>query len=174
MEKVLFILAVLMMLSYITAVSLKSFSIPGSISASFYALKHKIWFFSTMTLPPLLILVSLIDHCSIFSSILLLAGEAGMSIVGYSPDYKTNKKERIRHIGGATIACVSYFLWVAINGPVFLSVWILYIVYTLLYTFLKHRSSTLHYRFMKSKPMFWVEVATLASTILCGFKMLFF
>lgn len=174
MEKVFFILATLMILAYVLAVSFKSFSIPGSISASFYALKHKKWFFATMTLPPIFLLAALTGHCSVFGIILLIAGATGMNIVGYSPDYKTNREERKRHIAGAILACVSYSLWVAINGLVFLLVWALYIVYTLLYTLLKHKGNTLNYRFMKSKPMFWVEVSTLASTILCGFKMLFF
>lgn len=170
---VIFILFILLLLSYVAAVSFKSFSIPGSISASFYALKHKWWFRFTMWLSPVLLFISMVDASSINSQFALYLAMLGMVMVGCSPNYKVDVHEKRLHISGATITLVFSQVWVLMNAPVSLLIWIPFAVYTLLYTLLKHKGYPLNYRFMKSKPMFWTEITAIAAVICSGFIMLF-
>lgn len=84
-----------------------------------------------------------------------------MAIVGAAPNFKEEFEGKI-HTAGAVMSLVGSQAWVAFNSPDHLIIWLNYILYTIVYMFTSKGS--FRERFMKTKPMFWVELSALVST----------
>lgn len=152
-------------LAYTLSVCIKFKGIPNSISASFYSLQHKYWFRFTMWTTPLLLMPAIFEISDTNTQWLAYLACVGMIVVGCFPDYVGDKFYYRGHVAGAVITMVSSQVWVAFNCPWVLLLWIGYIIYTIIMM-----SVSVSYNFisdfLRTKPMFWVEVTTLVSTYL--------
>lgn len=170
MTTLLIVLSVLAILSVFTislytgAVCIKGRGVPYSISATFYALAHKYWFRFTMWITPLLLMPGILEVSWPDTEFLAFLALVGMFAVGSAPDYVNDPFQRKLHITGA-IMCIGFSqLWVALNcWWVILPVWLAYLVYTIV-AITRQKEGVFLYRFMQTKPMFWVEISSLGTT----------
>lgn len=89
----------------------------------------------------------------------------GMILVGCAPDYVRDPFQRKLHIAGA-IMCIGFSqAWVAFNCWPALFVWLAYLVYTGI-AIGRQNEGVFLYKFYRTKPMFWVEIAALGTTYL--------
>lgn len=179
MTTLLIVLSVLAILSvfaislYTGAVCIKGRGIPYSISATFYALAHKYWFRFTMWTTPLLLMPGILEVSRSGTEFLAFLALIGMIMVGCAPDYARDPFQHKVHVSGA-IMCIGFSqAWVAFNcWWVLLPVWLAYLTYTIV-AIARQKEGVFVYRFMQTKPMFFVEVAALSATYLAlAFKLL--
>lgn len=176
MITVLIVLSLACILSYTLAVCIKFKGIPDSISASFYSLEHKWWFRFTMWLTPMLLLPAILELSKPNTEFLAFLALVGMIIVGCFPDYTSNKFNYRGHVAGAVMSMVFSQIWIAFNYPIALAAWAVYFILTMFFTFWNLDNMLDFYEdetfedfvesFMKTKPLFWVEVTALVSTYL--------
>lgn len=161
---VLAILSVFTISLYTGAVCIKGRGVPYSISATFYALAHKYWFRFTMWTIPMLLMPGILEVSRPGTEFLAFLALIGMFAVGSAPDYARDPFQHKVHISGA-IMCVGFSqIWVALNcWWVLLPVWVAYLIYTSI-TIWRQKEGVFVYRFMETKPMFWVEIASLGAT----------
>lgn len=172
MTTLLLVLSVLAILSvfaislYTGAVCIKGKGIPYSISATFYALQHKYWFRFTVWLTPILLMPAILEVSRPGTEFLAFLALIGMIMVGCAPDYARDPFQRKLHMSGA-VMCIGFSqLWVAFNyWVVLIPIWLAYIVYTVV-SIARQKEGVFMYRFMQTKPMFFIEVAALAATYL--------
>lgn len=170
MTTLLIVLSILAILSvfaislYTGAVCIKGRGVPNSISATFYALQHKYWFRFTMWATPMLLMPAILEVSRPNTEFLAFLALVGMIMVGCAPDYVRDPFQRKLHISGA-IMCIGFSqVWVAFNcWWVLLPIWLAYLVYTGI-AISRQKEGVFIYRFMQTKPMFWVEIAALATT----------
>lgn len=166
----LLVLSILALLSvfaislYTGAVCIKGHGVPNSISATFYALAHRYWFRFTMWVTPILLIPAILEVSRPNTEFLAFLALVGMIMVGCAPDYVRDPFQRKLHIAGA-IMCIGFSqVWVAFNcWWVLLPIWLAYLVYTGI-AIGRQKEGVFIYRFMQTKPMFWVEIAALATT----------
>ena len=161
---VLAILSVFTISLYTGAVCIKGRGVPYSISATFYALAHKYWFRFTMWVTPLLLMPAILEVSRPGTEFLAFLALVGMLAVGSAPDYACDPFQHKVHVSGA-IMCIGFSqAWVALNcWWVLLPVWLAYLTYTGI-SIARQKEGVLVYRFMETKPMFFVEVAALSAT----------
>lgn len=161
---VLAILSVFTISLYTGAVCIKGRGVPYSISATFYALAHKYWFRFTMWITPLLLMPAILEVSRPGTEFLAFLALIGMIMVGSAPDYARDPFQHKIHIAGA-IMCIGFSqFWVALNcWWVLLPVWLAYLTYTSI-AIGRQKEGVFIYRFMETKPMFWVEIAAILST----------
>ena len=159
------LLSIACILSYTLSVCIKFKGIPNSISASFYSLEHKWWFRFTMWLTPILLLPSILEASTENTQFLAFLAIVGMIIVGCFPDFVADNFNRRGHEVGAVMCLVFSQLWVAFNNPWFLLPWIVYLIYTII-QMVWSWDGKFYTAFLKTKPMFWVEVFALLCTYL--------
>ena len=170
MTTLLLVLSVLAILSvfaislYTGAVCIKGKGIPYSISATFYALTHKYWFRFTMWVTPILLMPGILEVSRPDTGFLAFLALVGMFAVGSAPDYARDPFQHKVHISGA-VMCIGFSqLWVALNcWWVLLPIWLAYLAYTGIAIALQ-KEGVLVYKFMQTKPMFWIELAALGTT----------
>ncbi len=153
------IISMLIIAVYTVAVCIKTKGVPYSISATFYAIEHKGWFRFTMWVCPAALMPTILEVSKPGTEFLAFLALAGMIVVGCFPDYKADKFQHRGHIAGATMAILFSQAWVALNLWPMLFVWLAYFVYTAL-SIVKEKEGTFWYKFYRSKPMFWVEIAS--------------
>lgn len=163
---ILAILSVFAVTLYTSAVCIKGQGIPYSISATFYALQHKYWFRFTMWVTPILLMPGILEVSRPGTEFLAFLALVGMFAVGSAPDYARDPFQHKVHISGA-IMCIGFSqLWVALNCWVMLvPIWLAYLAYTGI-AIGKQKEGVLVYKFMQTKPMFWIELAALSCTYL--------
>lgn len=157
----LVIISILIIASYTGAVCIKTKGIPYSISATYYALDHKLIFGACMTLTALFLFPVAWELSTTFTMRLLaIAACTGLIGVGLAPDFKDKWTNKI-HCGSAALTLISSQLWVACTLWILLvPIWGLFIIYTLIYMY-KHPAPNLYKCFVSSRPMFWCEIASL-------------
>lgn len=164
MITLLVIFSMLSISAYTIAVCVKQKKLPYSISATFYKLEHKFWFGVTMWITAGLLMPAVLEMSNVNSEWSAFLSCIGMFIVGAAPNFR-EKKESIIHDIGATMSLTFSQAWVAFNKPVFLSIWLLYLIYSVIYV-LKQKDGNFIYKFIKTKPMFWIEIVALLITYL--------
>ena len=135
---------------------------PYSISETFYKLDHKLWFGATMFLTAGLLMPVILDVTPESYQFTAFLACAGMMLVGVAPNFREGI-ERPIHIAGAILCLVFSQVWVALTCPWFLMIWIVYVIYTvvLMARYVTDRALS---DFLRTKPMFWVEVTALVTT----------
>lgn len=161
---ILILLSMTTIALYTGAVCIKGHGVPYSISATFYALAHKWWFRFTMWTTPILLMPAILEVSRPGIEFLAFLALIGMIMVGCAPDYARDPFQHKVHVSGA-IMCIGFSqLWVALNcWWVLLPVWVAYLTYTGI-AIGRQKEGVLVYRYMKTKPMFWVEIAALSAT----------
>lgn len=165
----LLIISFLIIAAYTAAVCIKQKGVPYSISATFYAIEHKWWFRFTMWACPMMLMPAILEASKPGTEFLAFLALAGMIVVGCFPDYKADKFQHRGHVAGATMAVLFSQLWIAFNNPWLLLIWAVWLIYTVVYMF-RHVSDSMISDFIRTRPMFWVEVAALIAT--CMVKLL--
>lgn len=170
MTTLLIVLSILAILSvfaislYTGAVCIKGRGVPNSISATFYALDHKWWFRFTMWVTPLLLMPAILEVSKPGTEFLAFLALIGMFAVGSAPDYARDPFQHKVHISGAVMCILFSQLWVMLNcWWVLLPVWGAYLTYTTI-SIVRQKEGVFLYKFMQTKPMFWVEIAALSCT----------
>ncbi len=161
---VLMILSMLVIAAYTVAVCVKQGGIPYSISATFYRLEHPYWFMATIWLTAGLLMPVILETSKPESEICAFLSCAGMLLVGAAPNFKYGFERKI-HTAGAALCLAGSQTFVALSLPWCLLVWIAYVAYTVV-MMLRRKSDSIISDFMRTKPMFWIEIAALASTYL--------
>ena len=161
---ILAILSVFAISLYTGAVCIKGRSVPYSISATFYALAHKYWFRFSMWTTPGLLMPAILEISRPGTEFLAFLALIGMIMVGCAPDYVRDPFQHKVHVSGA-VMCIGFSqLWVAFNcWWVLLPVWLAYLTYTCI-AIGRQKEGVFMYKFMQTKPMFWVEIAALSCT----------
>lgn len=146
---------------YTVAVCIKQKGIPYSISATFYKLEHPYWFLATMWLTAGLLLYPVLELSKTGTEGWAFAACAGMFLVGAASNFK-DKTEGTVHDVGAGLCLVGSQAWVALNLPWVLSIWVAYVAYMAV-MMSRHVSGSVISDFIRTRPMFWIEVAAILS-----------
>lgn len=156
--------SMLVMAAYAAAVCVRQKGVPASISATFYKLRHPYWFLATMWLTAGLLMPAILEVSRPGTEFLAFLACAGMMLVGAAPNFK-EETEGKAHTAGAVLCIVGSQAWVACNSAWCLLAWAAYAVFTAV-MMTRHVSDSIVSDFLRTKPMFWVEVAALVSTCL--------
>ena len=159
---ILIIVSALCVAAYTAAVCVKCKGVPYSISETFYRLEHKLWFGATMFLTAGLLMPAILEMTPESYQFTAFLACAGMMLVGAAPNFREGI-ERPIHIAGAILCLVFSQVWVGLTCPWFLLVWIVYVIYTVA-MMARHVSDRALSDFLRTKPMFWVEVTALVVT----------
>ena len=159
----LVLLSFILIAGYVFAMIKRERCIPYSISATYYALSHKIWFGLCMIGGGVLLLPSAFDASTENSRFLVFLAVTGIVILGVSPNFKT--EDKTPHIFGAAMALILSQIWVACNGWYWLLLWLLFIVY-LVVSIRRNRTGDFISDLIGRKPMFWIEVISLLTVYL--------
>lgn len=158
------ILAILLIAGYTAGVCIKEKGIPYSISATYFAIKHKLAFGSCMVITGMLMMhVMLSLSTTLTMNILAMLSCIGLAGVGLAPDFRDKWTNKI-HCTSAAITLICSQLWIAYT-PVWwflLPAWMTYLIYTGI-TIHKQKEGVFVYKFLQTKPMFWVEVTAISA-----------
>lgn len=159
---ILIIVSALCVAAYTAAVCVKCNGVPYSISETFYKLDHKLWFGATMFLTAGLLMPAILEMTPESYQFTAFLACGGMFLIGVAPNFREGI-ERPIHIAGAILCLVFSQVWVALTCPWFLLVWIVYVIYTVV-MMARHVTDRALSDFLRTKPMFWVEVTALVVT----------
>ena len=159
---ILIIVSALCVAAYTAAVCVKCKGVPYSISETFYRLEHKLWFGATMFLTAGLLMPAILEVTPESYQFTAFLACVGMIMTGIAPNFREGI-ERPIHIVGAILCLVFSQVWVGLTCPWFLLVWIVYVIYTVV-MMARHVSDRALSDFLRTKPMFWVEVTALVTT----------
>lgn len=160
----LILISIFLITYYMTAVCIKQGGIPNSISATFYKLEHKYWFMATMWLTAGLLMPAVLEVSRPGTEWLAFLACAGVFLVGAAPNFKDSLEGKVHTLG--TVLCVAGSqLWVAFNTPWILLVWVAWLVGAIVYMS-RHVSDSVISDFIRTRPMFWMEVTALIATYL--------
>lgn len=162
MTSTLSVLSLLCIAAYTAAVCVKAKDVPSSISATFYALDHRLWFGATMWLTAGLLMPAILEISTEESEWMAFLACGGMMLVGVAPNFKEEFEGKI-HTVGATMCLLFSQLWVGFNDPWFLMVWLGYIIPMVYYVYKDYEGSFWD-AYMGTKPMFWLEIFALITT----------
>lgn len=155
----LVLVSLFLITAYTTAVCVKCKGVPYSISETFYRLEHKLWFGATMFLTAGLLMPAILEVTPESYQFTAFLACGGMFLIGVAPNFREGI-ERPIHIAGAILCLVFSQVWVALTCPWFLMVWIVYVIYTVV-MMARHVTDRTLSDFLRTKPMFWVEVTAL-------------
>ena len=158
----LVLVSLLLITAYTTAVCVKCKGVPYSISETFYRLEHKLWFGATMFLTAGLLMPAILEVTPESYQFTAFLACGGMFLIGVAPNFREGI-ERPIHVAGAILCLVFSQVWVALTCPWFLLVWIVYVIYTVV-MMACHVTDRALSDFLRTKPMFWVEVTALVVT----------
>ena len=156
------LLSLLVITSYTAVICARRNGVPGSISASYYDLKRPHWFTAAMWLTAGLLMPAVLEVSRAGTEYLAFLACAGMLLVGSAPNFRESFEGRV-HMAGAILCVAGSQLWVALNEPWCLAAWAAYVSCTVA-GMLGQGSGNLPARFLRTKPMFWVEITALAAT----------
>lgn len=168
----LVIIALVVFLAYLVGI-ICVFGVPASISDTYYLLekKHKGlgWLFTAMCwLVGGLLLPALLDMTPDHYQFTAFLSCAGLIFVGAAPQFKLQLTGTV-HYSSAGVCVVFSQLWTALTRWwVLLPVWLSYIACTAI-AVKRQKEGVFWYRFRKTKPMFWIEIASFAATFLAIF-----
>lgn len=167
----LILLSFFIIASYTVAVCVKQGGIPYSISATFYKLAHKKWFGATMFGTAGLLMPALFEGSEAGTEYWAFIACVGMFMIGCAPNFRDTTEGRI-HDAGAALTLVGSQLWVGMNQPCFLLLWLAYMAGSLIYMARNEMHDDPWRDFMSTRPMFWIEVTAIASVYLTAFTLL--
>lgn len=158
----LIILSMLLIIVYTIVLCIKDRCIPYSISATYYALKHKFWFGLTMVGTAILLMPSILVRSTDTTSYMAFLACVGIIMVGVAPNFKEETEGRIHEVGA--VMCLAFSqLWVGFTDPWMLLPWIAYIIYSAVYMICKWDDYFIN-TFIRTRPMFWLEIYALLTT----------
>lgn len=160
----LIVISIILMLSYTIGVCIKDKGIPYSISATYYILEHKFWFGVSMIGGGMSLMPAILEMGNTNSEWAAFLACFGVILVGFSPNFREEFIHTM-HMTGAVMCVLFSQVWVLMNSPIYLSVWGLYILYTIIGMIISKDYLIIN-RYLSTKPMFWVEIAALTSTYL--------
>ena len=160
---VFILISFLSILLYVVSMCVKVRGVPNSVSDTYYSLKHKLWFLATMWITAGTLMPAILEVSKPNTEFLAFIACVGMVLVGAAPNFKND--ERRAHLAGAYLCIIGSQIWVAVNTWYFLSLWLIWMAYTIIKV-VKQDEGTFVYKFMSTKPMFWIEVTALVSTYL--------
>lgn len=169
---VLVIISLCVFLSYLVGV-ICLFGIPASISDTYYLLEKKRkgmgWLFTAMCwCVGGLLMPALIEMTPGIYEFTAFLACGGLIFVGAAPQFKLSLTGPV-HYGSATVCCVCSQIWSALTRWwVLLPVWGAYIAYTVI-AIKRQKEGVFEYKFRRTKPMFWVEIASFLATFLAIF-----
>ena len=142
----LVVLSMVTIAAYVAAMVIKEKEIPESISSTVFRLEKKwVWVFTAvMLIVGFLLMPPLMEKVSESTQFIAFFMVAGILFVGASP--LVAKEKNTIHYVCAAVSGISSQVLVALNQPLFLLMWFLYIGYTLLAK-------------DGSRNFFWVEVS---------------
>ena len=146
------------MAMYVTAV-IEREGIPYSISATYYKLDSPEWFGACMAMAGFAVLPPVLELGNPEWNFLGFIGVGGMLMISVAPNFKEELEGKV-HMASAVCCVAGSQLWVLVNQPWMLSLWLAWIIYTIIFMS-KHVTGSLWYDFRCSKPMFWVEIVSL-------------
>lgn len=144
------------------------FGIPYSISDTYYKLEKRKkgagMLFSTMcVLVGSLLMPALLDMTPESYQFTVFLACAGLIFVGTSPQFKLPLTNTV-HYGSAAVCVIFSQIWVGLMvWWVLLPVWGIYLAYTII-SIIRQKEGVFLYKFLQTKPMFWVEVFALFNT----------
>lgn len=153
-------IALLIILSYTVSVCIKGRKIPRSVSATWYAIKHKWWFRFAMWATPMLTIPAIVEISTENTAWLGFVSLLGMILVGCAPDFENDSFQRKLHISGAVLLLLGTQIWMVFNYPLLLLVWLAYILYTIIGVSAQKNINIIS-RFYNTNPMFWVEMCAM-------------
>lgn len=166
---VLVIISLIIFLAYLIT-TYAWLGIPYSISDTYYKLENRKkgagWLFSAMCVSVGgLLLPALLDMTPDRYQFTVFLACAGLIFVGAAPQFKLPLTNTV-HYGSAAVCCIFSQIWVGLTcWWVLLPVWLAYLTYTGI-AIGKQKEGVFVYKFMHTKPMFWVEIASLMTTYL--------
>lgn len=137
--------------------------IPNSISATYYILEHKLWFGFAIISTAILLMIALLNIVPASIQFLAFLSGAGMMFVGAAPNFKEDLEGKV-HTGGAITCIVCSQVLIGLVNLSILITWMGFVMFAVIYTLLS--TGSLKERFLKSKPLFWVEIIALLSVYL--------
>lgn len=146
----LVVFSMVLIAAYVTAVCIKSKGIPASISATFYTLEHPYWFMAVMWLTAGILMPAILEVSNDRTEAYAFLACIGMFIVGAAPNFREEFEGDV-HTMGAIFCLAGSQLWVMLNCPWALAIWVVYLFGTL--GEIRRGKS-----FLETKPMFWVEI----------------
>lgn len=165
-------ISMLIIASYTASMCIKQKGVPYSISVTFYKLDHKLIFGTCMCFTAMFMFPVVWELSTTFTMQLLsVAACIGLIGVGLAPDFKDAWVNKI-HCGSAALTLIASQLWIGCTPHwwVLLPVWLIYLAYTIIFI-IRQKEGVFIYKFLQTKPMFWVEIAALLATylaILCS------
>lgn len=156
------IISLLIIAGYTAAVCLKTKGVPSSISATYFSLKHKLIFGACMCMTAMFLFPVVWEVSTTLMMQLLAIGSCvGLIGVGLAPDFRDDWINKI-HCGSAALTLISSQLWVGCSSVwwILLPIWLVYIIYTWV-SVVRQKEGVFVYRFLQTKPMFWVEITAL-------------
>lgn len=162
--EILTVLSLVCILAYTLAVCIKFKGIPYSISATFYKLEHPYWFMATMWLTAGLLIPVILELSKPNTEFLAFIACVGMFMVGAAPNFKDSFEGKI-HTTGAILCILGSQIWIAANCAWYLLVWVAYLIYTVI-AIAQHLSDSFITDYIKTKPMFWIEITALLGVYL--------
>lgn len=163
MTTILIIVSIALLLSYTIGVCIKDKGIPYSISATYYSLKHKFWFGVSMMGGGMSLMPAILEMSKSNTEWAAFLACFGVVLVGFSPNFRDSFVYTV-HMTGAVLCVLFSQVWVAMNSPIYLLVWVIYLIYTIICMI--NSNGIIINRYLSTKPMFWVEIAALTSTYL--------
>ena len=165
------VMSIFIMAAYVAGVCIEIKGVPPSISATFFKLKHRFWFTATMWSVSLLLVYPIIMVSKPHTTIAAIIAMVGLFLVGAAPNF-TDKHQRKIHISGATSSLIGSQIWVGLNLPLLLLAWSAYILYTIIAMSVQKQGS-FTVRFLRTNPLFWIEILSLSTTYATIFIKLF-
>ena len=139
----LILISFLTIATYTTIVSIKS-GIPYSISETYYRINHKKWFTFVMLFTAITLLPAALENSSENSQFLIFLSDAGMGIVGLSPNFIYGEKsEQIAHYIGSGMLLI------------FSQCWVGWIIFNYNKSF---PEQSFYNRLVSTKPVFYAEL----------------
>lgn len=141
--------------------------IPSSISATYYSLKHRLWFGTTMWLTAGMLMPAILESTPCSYQFTAFLACAGMMMVGVAPNFREGLDRKV-HNAGAVMCLTFSQVWVALACPLVLLVWLAYLAYTA-WAMKKQWNGNFKETLMATNPLLWVEVSALLTTYLTLF-----
>lgn len=144
--------------------------IPSSISATYYSLKHRLWFGATMWLTAGMLMPAILESTPCSYQFTAFLACAGMMMVGVAPNFREGIDKKV-HTTGAVLCILFSQVWVLLTCPWVLLAWIAYLAYTA-WGMKKYWKGNFISAYLLTKPMFWVEIMALLVTYVTLFILL--
>ena len=161
----LVVISLLILSLYISVMIFKNNGIPSSVSETFYSLYNKSWFGFSMISASALLMPAILEITPESYQFTAFLACVGMIMVGVSPNFKS-EFERPIHVSGATMVLVFSQVWVALSNPLFLILWVPYIIGSII-GIEKNWNENFMESYNKTNPLFWIEIVSIISTYSC-------